>query len=185
MNLQPWQVISSKIIYETPWIQVIEDECLTDGKKLTYTRVKRRDEGPQIIAETEDKKLFMVQQYRHPIHKIVWQFPAEGKTPEESWEDAAQRGLREEVGVSAGRLTDMGVFHPDPGLLDQTAHIFLAQDLVHNPIEEKVHISHDEVEDLRIETFSLTEIDELIEKGEVCDGWTIGGLYLYKKFTGQ
>jgi ADP-ribose pyrophosphatase len=182
MNIKPWTVLSSEIIYETPWIQVIEDKCQVDDQVITYTRVNRRDEGPQIIAETADKKLFMVQQYRHPIHKIVWQFPAEGKTDQESWEDAAQRGLREEIGMSAEKLTDLGVFHPDPGLLDQTSHAFLAQGLTPNPTTEKVHLSNQEVEDLRVDSFTLSEIDELIEKGEICDGWTLSGLFLYQRY---
>jgi 8-oxo-dGTP pyrophosphatase MutT (NUDIX family) len=182
MNLQPWKVISSKTFYQSPWIEVIEDECEINDKKVTYTRVKRLDEGSMIIPEDDDGRLWLVQQYRHPIHKIVWQFPAGGQNEGESWQESAERELAEEMKKKAGSMTDLGIFYPDPGLLDQTSHVFLAQNLIDLSANEQNQHQQDEVEDLRIQAFTLTEIDQLIDAGEICDGWILGGLYLYKKY---
>jgi ADP-ribose pyrophosphatase len=182
--LQPWQIISSTVIHHTPWIEVVEEECLADGQKLTYTSVKRRDEGPQIIAREDDGRVWLVQQYRHPIRKIVWQFPAEGKFPEESWESAAQRGIQEELGLEAREFVDLRRLFVDPGLLQQQTHVFLATGL--KPITvEKLHTEEGEVEDLRVQAFTLKEIDQLIEHGEICDNWTLAGLFLLQRYLAR
>lgn len=180
-KLQPWQVTNSKVVHQTPWIEVIEDTCQAQDQELHYTYTKRVDEGPLIIAETAEHKLWLVRQYRHPIRKIIWQFPAEGKISGESWEAAAARGLREELHLEAKRWQSLGEFHPDPGGLQQKYQAFLAQDL--KSIEQgEVHHVADEVEELERHAFSRTEIDALIDRGEICDNWTLAGLYLYDRY---
>lgn len=182
-KIQPWQTVKQNSIHKTPWIEIVADDCMAGEVSLTYTYTRRLDQGPVIIPETEDGKLWMVQQYRHPIKKIIWQFPAEGKPEDESWEAAARRGVAEELGLEVGELVRLGSLHPDPGGLDQVAEIFLASqlsDLDDGPME-----THDDlVEELHQQAFSLKEIEELINRGEIIDGWTFSCLYLYKRFKG-
>jgi|GEM_PF-2583006 len=176
-TLTPWQVLTSKTIHATNWIKLIEDKCLVSGHEITYTFTKKLDEGPMIIAE-DAGKLWLVKQYRHPIKKIVWQFPLEGKTSSENWETAAKRGLAEELSLEAKTWQNLGEFYPDPGGLDQKYQIYLATDL--QPTNSKNHQDIDE--ELIIEKFSRSEIDELIRTGEICDNWTLAGLYIYDNF---
>lgn len=178
-NIPAWKVLHSKIIHSTPWIQLIEDACDVDGKTVVYTYLKRVDEGPLVIPETANGKLWMVRQYRHPIKKVLWQFPVEGKLKDESWEEAAQRGLQEELQLSAGTLKNLGHYYPDPGSLDQKFMVFLAQDLL--PVLTEHHHSSTEVEDLEIASFSRNEIHQLIESGDIADNWTLAALYLYDR----
>lgn len=180
-RLQPWQVTASTIVHQTPWIQIVEDECTVNEKTLTYTYTRRVDEGPLIIAEDIDQKLWLVRQYRHPIKKIIWQFPAEGKHPEESWEHAAARGLEEELQLKAETWHDLGLFYPDPGGLDQKYHVFLATNLSKN-FQAQVNQHSEEVENLEINSFSRSEIEQLINSGELCDNWTLSGLFLYDRY---
>jgi ADP-ribose pyrophosphatase len=182
-SLQPWQILSSTVIHQTPWIEVIAEECSANGQQFTYTFVHRRDEGPQIIALTAEKKIWLVQQYRHPIRQILWQLPAEGKLAGETWEDAAARGLQEELGLQAEKLLDLGRFFVDPGLLQQQTHFFLATELssIGSPIE-KAHTSEQEVEELRVEAFSLGQIDQMISDGQICDNWTLAGLFMVQRY---
>ncbi len=180
-NLDPWKIVDSKIIHSTPWIEIIEDNCLADNKELTYTYTRRVDEGPLIIAEDKNQKLWLVRQYRHPIKRIIWQFPAEGKYKDESWEEAAKRGLREELQFDAKNWHDLGQFFVDPGGLDQKYHAYLATDLSNVQILD-THQNNDEVENLEIQSFSRKEIDYLITNGELCDNWTLSGLFLYDRY---
>lgn len=180
-KLLPWQVLSSQLIHSTPWLEVIEDTCLVVDKTLVYTYALRVDEGPMIIAEDDNEKLWLVRQYRHPIRKIIWQFPAEGKYPNESWEAAAIRGLQEELSLSAQNWEDLGLFHPDPGGLQQKYHAYLASGLGRSMNTTRVdHI--EEVEELETQSFSREEIDKMIDTGEICDNWTLSGLFLYDKY---
>jgi 8-oxo-dGTP pyrophosphatase MutT (NUDIX family) len=185
MSLKPWQILNTTVIHQTPWLEFKADECETaNGQKLTYTYARRRDEGPLIIPEDADGKLWLVRQYRHPIRKILWQFPAEGKSPEEAWEAAAQRGIQEEIGKAAEQIIKLGEVHPDPGGMQQTAYFYLALNLYDQKAPTQ-HIHEDEIEQLEIAKFSLAEIDTLIAKGEISDGWTLAGLFLYQRYKQQ
>jgi 8-oxo-dGTP pyrophosphatase MutT (NUDIX family) len=183
MQLHPWQVLSSRIIHRTPWIEVIEDECLTEeGEKLTYTYIRRVDEGATIIAEENDGRLWLVQQYRHPIRKVVWQFPSEGKKEGEERRVTAVRGLAEELGKQAKELIPLQVVYPDAGTLQQSDAYFLARGLSDISGVTPHHADEVEIEHLNTQVFTLTEIEELIQKGEICDNWTFSALYLYQRY---
>lgn len=183
-KLSPWQVIRTKIIHATPWIEVKEDTCLADGTELTYTYTRRIDEGPLIIAEDQDEKLWLVRQYRHPIKKIIWQFPAEGKHPAESWQAAAQRGLGEELGLLAQTWHDLGTFFVDPGGLEQKYHAYLATGLSQTN-EFATYRPEDVTEKLEVTAFSRPQIDDLIAHGAICDNWTLTGLFLYDHYKAK
>lgn len=178
-KLAAWKIISSKIVHATPWVEVIADTCEADNKAITYTFVKRVDEGPLIIAEDANQKLWLVRQYRHPIGKIVWQFPVEGKLQNESWEQAAARGLQEEIKLTAQNWHDLGQFYVDPGGSNQKYHAYLATNLTKNLSASVLH--DDEVESLEIQSFTRKEIDALIDTGELCDNWTLAALFLYDR----
>lgn len=179
MSLKPWKVLSSKIIHHTPWLDVKVDTCEVDGQQLEYTYTHRTSQGPTIIAESDDQKLWLVKQYRHPIKKTLWQFPVEGKPESETWEDAAHRGLAEELHLKANILINLGTIYPDPGGLEQITQYFLARDLT--PIDGQFHSELGE--NLLPEAFSLSELDRMIEMGEVCDAWTVTGVHLYHKYV--
>ncbi len=180
MPLHPWKTLSTRVVHATPWIEVIEDTCKVDRRQITYTYTRRVDEGPLIIAQTTDDKLWMVRQYRHPIQKIIWQFPVEGKLSGETWAAAAQRGLDEELKLRATQLVDLGSFYPDPGGLRQRYKVFIATGLT--PTTTIAPHSVDEIEDLEIKSFSRREIESLVDTGDVCDNWTLSALFLYDRY---
>lgn len=182
MSNNPWKVISSTTVHETPWIEIKADTCQTDDRTLTYTYTKRKDEGPVIIAEDNDK-LWLVQQYRHPAKKFFWQFPVEGKQPTETWEAAAHRGLAEELQRKTDSLVYLGTLYPDPGGLEQKSKIFVAH--ATSALDEKAKHDEDEVEELIAQAFTLAEIKSMVATGEICDGWTLSSLYLYEQNKGR
>jgi len=182
-KLKPWITKKSKIVHKTPWIEVIEDTCLAGDTELEYTYTKRVDEGPVIIAEENDGSIWLVQQYRHPIKKIIWQLPAEGKMPKESWVAAAKRGLEEELKFEANEWKNLGEYFTDPGGLEQKYQIFIATSL--KAKDDGDHHNDNEVEELRIKNFSKKEIDQMISNGEICDNWTLAGLYLFDRYKSK
>jgi ADP-ribose pyrophosphatase len=179
-NPKPWITRESKVIHKTKWIEIIEDTCLNNEAEFKYTYAKKVDEGPVIIAEENDGSIWLVQQYRHPIKKIIWQLPIEGKLLNESWDAAAKRGLKEELQIEAKKWKNLGEYYPDPGFLEQKYQIYIATDLVRDDSTKLQHLA-DEPEDLNVRNFSRKEIDEMISNGEICDNWTLAGLYLFDR----
>lgn len=176
-QLKKWTTISSKTPYETPWLRVVVDTCELPTKEIAEYSYVQRVHGVAVIPMTRDNKIILVQQYRHPIKKIIWQFPAEGIEGDESWVECAQRCLLEETETQSEDLTDLGLFYADPGTVSQDVHWFIARNVqyINNPTFEP---KTDLTEDFNVQAFGLDEISELIEKGEICDNWTLAGLAL-------
>lgn len=180
-ELDKWQTLSSKTLHQTPWLSVIEDEYRVNDHQSTYTYIKRLN-SCDVIAETEDGKLYLVQQYRYPIKKAVWQFPAEGIEDHESWQKCAERCLQEEVGFEAEKWQELGEIYTDPGTLDQVTRWYLATDLSKTDIKSKIKTEQSEFEQLQVKAFSLAEIEQMISDGVIADNWTLAGIYLYQKY---
>jgi 8-oxo-dGTP pyrophosphatase MutT (NUDIX family) len=71
----------------------------------------------------------MVRQWRHGAQDLSLEFPGgvfeAGETPEK----AAARELREETGYSCGKIEKIGEFSPNPAIMSNKVHFFLAEDL--------------------------------------------------------
>jgi 8-oxo-dGTP pyrophosphatase MutT (NUDIX family) len=75
--------------------------------------------------------LWMVEQYRYAIGARTLEFPQgswpAGKTGPLA--ELARAELREETGLSAGRLTRLGRLHTAPGFCSQACDVYLAEEL--------------------------------------------------------
>jgi ADP-ribose pyrophosphatase len=62
--------------------------------------------------------------------RATWEILTGGVHPGESVEMAAQRELAEETGCSAARLTHVSTYHTSKSVMDETAHLFLGEEMV-------------------------------------------------------
>jgi ADP-ribose pyrophosphatase len=90
-----------------------------------------------ILAVTGSGLIPIVRQYRPAVEAFTWEFPAGTLNAGESPEDAARRELREEAGLHADELINLGCFIPDTGRLQINSHAFFARatPLPHHPPE--------------------------------------------------
>ena len=182
MIMKAWKILDSKTVYENSWMKLVVDRFAANGKKSDYAYIVRMN-GSAVVVEDNDNKIWLVQQYRLPVGRFLWQLPAEGMSGNESFEEAAKRGVEEEVGFGVGKLTALSkVVYPDPGSIKQKTQYFLAQNLENIKNVEKIETGEDEVEQIEARPFSLEEVDKMVENGDICDNWTLTGLYLYRRF---
>jgi ADP-ribose pyrophosphatase len=87
-----------------------------------------------VVPFVDRERVLLVRQFRHLARADSWELPGGGGLPGESPEAAAQRELREEGGYRAGRLTFLTRFLPSAAYLDETAHCFIGDDLVADPL---------------------------------------------------
>jgi ADP-ribose pyrophosphatase len=90
----------------------------------------------------------------------------------ETVEEAAQRELREETGYRAGRLERLAGFYASPGCCTEFMHLYLATELVEDPVEG------DADEAIEAKRMPLVEAIRLVEAGEIKDAKSIVGLLL-------
>ena len=159
-------------IYEGRIVSLREDTVtLSDGRPALREVVEHGDVAA-IVPIDPDGNVVLVRQYRLPAREALLEIPAGGVDEGESIEDAAQRELREETGYRAGLLEGLGGFFVSPGYCTEFIQVFLATDLVEDPV------AGDEDENISLERMPLFEAVHLIETGEIKDGKSIVGLLL-------
>ena len=130
----PVDTLSSRQVYENPWMTVREDTFRRpDGGEGIYGVVDKPHYALVIALEGTgpEARMMMVEQFRYPLGLRRWEFP-QGTAPDRAESDPAElavRELREETGLRAGHLEPLGLLDVAPGLSSQRGRAFLATDL--------------------------------------------------------
>lgn len=119
-----------------------------------------------------DGRVVMVRQFRYPVGESLLEIPAGRLEPGEDPEETVRREMIEEIGYRAGELKHVSTFYTTPGYTNEVMHLFFAFEL------EKMEAQPEQDEILKIETMSLEDSLERIQKGEIKDGKTIAALAL-------
>src|SRR5690349_16648205 len=105
----PWRRLSTRPIYENPWIKVREDQVIRpDGNPGIYGVVEFQSWAIGVVPLTEDGDTFLIGQYRYTLDQYSWEIPEGGGAKTETPLEAAQRELREEAGITASTWTYLG-----------------------------------------------------------------------------
>ena len=164
-------LVSKQDVYRGRMIHLrIDTVRLPDGKETTREIVEHPG-AVAVVAETEDGKLVLVTQYRHPIGQISIEIPAGKLEPGELIDEAAHRELLEETGYRAKNLFKVMEFYSTPGFSDEIMHLFVASGLTF----EKTQPDEDEFIDCK--DYNKDEVMNLIQTGQIKDAKTLIGLF--------
>jgi ADP-ribose pyrophosphatase len=168
LSFEPWKRLSSTSIYQNRWLSLREDQVqLPDGGKTIYGVVTCGD-CVGILPFVDDSRVLLVRQYRYVAGRTTWEMPTGGVRPGESLEAAAQRELQEEAGYAAGRLRKIVAYHTSKSILDETAHLFLAEQL-----QRVQGDPGDDTKFIHAEVFPFRTVLRMVMDGEILDGMTI------------
>ena len=163
----PWRRLTSRPVYENPWIRVREDQVeLPDGRTTLYGVVQCAGcvgVLPFLDAET----VVLVGQYRYVAGGFYWEMPTGAMKAGESEESAVQRELAEEAGYEADRLVKLCAYHTSKSVVDETANIYLAEGL------RPVALPADPTEFIEVRVFPFDEVIRMVERDEIKDSMTI------------
>lgn len=172
---------ATKIISKNKWTTIKEDIVLfSDGRESTYTYVERKSALIIIplLKDGEKYQTILVEQFRYPVKKSLWQFPA--GTHEEGKSESAHaiKELEEETGYTCDAVEKIGEFYLDPGLNSQKAEVFVAPDVQ----KMEIHTKGEDEEIQNIKKVPLEEMDHLIKNKELEDGLCISSVYFLKRY---
>ena len=162
--------VTQKTVYEGHIVRVRQDQVqLMDGS-ITNREVVEHPGGVAIFAMNEKDEVIMVRQYRYPAGEALLELPAGKLEPGEDPQLSALRELEEETGIRPRKITAMGFSYSSPGIFAEKIHFFLAQDLVQGEAHP------DEGEFLEVLRIPLSQLIQMIGKGELTDAKTIVGI---------
>ncbi|WP_088226418.1 NUDIX hydrolase [Desulfosporosinus sp. FKB] len=165
--------IAGEVIFEGRMLRLERDKVALPNGSETYREVVRHPGAVAVIA-LQDQEILMVRQYRYPIARETLEIPAGKIDPQESPLNCAIRELREETGYR-GTMELMGTFYTTPGFTDEVMHIFLARDLVWDPL------ATDDDEFLTVEKIPWSEALRRACQNEFIDAKTILGILLVQE----
>ena len=142
---------------------------LPDGRTAGRD-VLRHNGGACIVPLDAQGDLHLVRQYRIALARETLEIPAGKLEPNEDPLSCAIRELREETGLTAGKVVPLSVIHTTPGYSDERLHIFLATDL------RQGDSCTDEDEFLSAETNSMEDCLRMVDDGTITDSKTVVGI---------
>ena len=120
-----------------------------------------------LIPLEDDGRVVVIKQYRAPIDRETWEFPAGSLDPDESAEAAARRECEEEIGRVPQRVERLAALFPTPGYCDEQMIFFRLSDL-RQPPADSPH-EPDEDEDIEARSVTVDQARTMVARGEIID----------------
>jgi 8-oxo-dGTP pyrophosphatase MutT (NUDIX family) len=145
-----WTLKNRKNIFSTRIFNIAELESLSpNGEPGTFTVMDAPDWAiiiPVLKKDNEDH-FVMVRQWRHGSQELSLEFPGGVFDPGEDGRAAAIREMQEETGFIANKMEYAGIFSPNPAIMSNQVHFFIARDLIDTG---KQDLDEDEFVDIEI-----------------------------------
>ena len=123
---KPYQTLSSRIAWSSPWYYIRQDEIITpDGRPGVYNVVEKAA-AVWIVPVLADGRVVLIKNYRYTVDDWCLEVPAGSVKPGQTLAEAAQAELLEEIGGVAQELTHINHFYTANGISSEVGHIFLA-----------------------------------------------------------
>lgn len=163
----PWRQVSSRSVYANKWISVREDLVALPNGRTTIYGVVSCGQCVGLLPLLDRNTVLLVRQYRYVAGRPTWEMPTGGVHPGETLEQAAQRELAEETGHRARRLRQLSAYHTSKSVVDEIAHLFLAEGL------QKTETAPDDTEFIEVRPFAFDTVLKMVLEGEIVDSMTV------------
>jgi 8-oxo-dGTP pyrophosphatase MutT (NUDIX family) len=174
----PWKTLSSRTAYQNEWLRVREDEVLRpDGNPGIYGVVEIRP-SVGILAFNAAGEIALVGQWRYTIERYSWEIVRGGSSEGETDMQAiAERELREEAGLIAGKWSKLAALDVCNGVTTDVQHIFVAKDL------EFVGTEQEPVEEIVTEWHPFDRAIRMVLNGEITEVCSVAAILRYQMGT--
>ncbi len=164
------RLLDSAEVYSGHFLHVLKDRVRLPNGCTANREFIRHPGAVMVIPLLDDGRLLMERQYRHPMGRVMLEFPAGKLDAGEKPLACGQRELVEETGYAAAEWAYAGVLHNAIAYSDEGIHIYFARGLTQGSQQL------DEGEFLELVMHTPAELDHLAACGELTDAKTLIGL---------
>lgn len=174
-----WKKLTTQLIGNYRVFRLRKDESVSPrtGRTHTFFALESPD-WVNVVAVTPAGQLLLIRQYRHGTEEITLEIPGgmvdEGEAPV----IAAARELLEETGYEAEAMIPIGVVAPNPAILNNRCHTFLARNA--RPVGPQ---KFDGSEDIALELTAIENMPELVRSGRISHALVIAAFHHYSLFA--
>jgi 8-oxo-dGTP pyrophosphatase MutT (NUDIX family) len=169
-----WTEHGERSLYDSDWMSLrLVDVEVPGGPRFEHhvLRIPTHAAGT-VISDAGRDAVLLLWRHRFITDSWGWEVPAGNLDPGESPLDGAVREAIEETGWRPSALEAMASYHPMPGAVDQTFHLFWS------PGAERVGEPSDPGEAERVEWVPVAEVAAALEDGRVTEGLSLTALSL-------
>lgn len=166
------KVLSKKTVLDAKLFTVFEVELeFAEGKRIKHLDAERRS-SVCVFPLTDLYEIYLISQYRYLLGRTVTESVAGFIDENETSIHAAKRELKEETGISAMQLEEIGRLELSASAFRASSHLFLAKGLEFGESEQE------EGEDITLVKMSLKEAVKKVIDGEIVDSSSVSGILL-------
>jgi len=163
----------STVLFSCPRFDVRQEDIeLASGGVEQLFYIDSRG-GVVILPILDEDHILMQKQYRHTVGDFCWELPAGGIDMAESPIQAARRELKEETGLTALDLKELGRFYPSNGISNEVVHMFVTEEL------QGVPTLSDNAEGVDLRQFTVNEAMSLLLEHKIPGASSMLALLLY------
>jgi ADP-ribose pyrophosphatase len=170
-----FELIKSDLIYKGRGFGVRLDYMRTPNSSEVKYDIVDHVGSISIVPIDENGQVYFVRQYRPAVKDELLELPAGTLNEGENPVDAANREIREEIGMAAQNVKEIGSFYLAPGYSTELMHVYLATGLTDDPLDP------DSDEFLSVEKMSVQKALEFAQSGQLLDAKSVAALFLAKK----
>lgn len=163
-SASPFKRVSTRAIYQNPWISVHEDHVIRPGGQQGIFGIVTMKAGASVLPITDDLQTFLTSEYKYAVGRTTLEVVSGAIEAGESPLEAGKREPEEELGIQAEEWVDMGCIDPFTTVVSSPNHMFVAMGL--NWTSQKL----DEGEVLSIVKMSFAEALASVMRGDITHG---------------
>lgn len=175
----PWKIKSSEVKYKNPWLTLREDQAIRDDGVGRLKVVVEIRPGISVLPIDEEGNVYLCKEYRYAAN-VESIHPANGGIENgEAPLAAAQRELKEELGIEAKEWTSMGTMQVLSSKIDSLQTHFLAESLTFGKQQL------DGTESITVVKLPIAEAVRMVFEGKIVESMTAVLILKAAKYLGK
>ena len=173
-----WKVHGQRTLYQSDWVNVeVADVELPDGRHLDHHILRMHRQSASAAVIDDQGRVLLLWRHRFITDRWGWELPSGWVKRGEDPAEAARREVLEETGWEPGPLKLLCSYGAEIGISDARFHLYQADGAtLKGP-------PADTTEAARVAWIPLSEVRELLDRGQPDDGASITALLYLLAFA--